>query len=50
MKQRLLIEEKQRQSVENELVKLKKAVPEKEDDFEVSSLCTFKQITFIIKI
>ncbi|KAH0979959.1 hypothetical protein GBA52_007136 [Prunus armeniaca] len=34
VKQRLLIEEKQRKSVENELVKLKKAVPEKEDDFE----------------
>lgn len=36
VKQRLLIEEKQRKSVENELVKLKKAVPEKEDDFEAS--------------
>lgn len=34
VKQRLLIEEKQRKSVENELVKLKKAVPEREDDFE----------------
>ncbi|KAM1019719.1 hypothetical protein ACFX15_040323 [Malus domestica] len=33
-KQRLLIEEKQRKSVENELIKLKKAAPEKKDEFE----------------
>ncbi|KAM2157463.1 hypothetical protein ACFX1R_043037 [Malus domestica] len=33
-KQRLLIEEKLRKSVENELIKLKKAAPEKEDEFE----------------
>ncbi|KAB2595950.1 armadillo repeat-containing kinesin-like protein 1 [Pyrus ussuriensis x Pyrus communis] len=33
-KQRLLIEEKQRKSVENELIKLKKAALEKEDEFE----------------
>lgn len=35
MRQRFLIEEKQRKTVENELVKLKKAVPETENDFEV---------------
>nr|XP_008362664.2 kinesin-like protein KIN-UC isoform X2 [Malus domestica] len=33
-KQRLLIEEKQRKSVENELIKLKKAALEKKDEFE----------------
>ncbi|RXI07511.1 hypothetical protein DVH24_005284 [Malus domestica] len=44
VRQRLLIEEKQRKSVENELIKLKKAAPEKEDEFEVSCLC-FSQIS-----
>ena len=34
VRQKLLVEEKQRKTVENELVKLKKAVPEIENDFE----------------
>ncbi|KAK9913187.1 hypothetical protein M0R45_037011 [Rubus argutus] len=34
VKQRLLVEEKKRKTLDNELVKLKKDVPEKEDDFE----------------
>lgn len=34
VRQRLLVEEKQRKTVENELVKLKKAVPDIENDFE----------------
>ncbi|KAM1594698.1 hypothetical protein ACFX15_000995 [Malus domestica] len=38
VRQRLLIEEKQRKSVENELIKLKKAAPEKEDEFEDKKL------------
>lgn len=39
MRQRLLVEEKQRKAIENELVKLKRAVPENESDFEVSCSC-----------
>lgn len=34
VRQRLVVEEKQRKTVENELVKLKKGVPEIENDFE----------------
>ncbi|KAB1219034.1 Armadillo repeat-containing kinesin-like protein 1 [Morella rubra] len=34
VRQRLLVEEKQRKAIENELVKLKRAVPENESDFE----------------
>lgn len=34
LRQRLLIEEKQRKAVENELIKLKRDVPENESDFE----------------
>jgi hypothetical protein len=36
VRQRLLVEEKQRKSIENELVKLKRAVPDNENAFEVS--------------
>ena len=36
VRQNLLIEEKQRKAVETELHKLKKLVPENDDDFEVS--------------
>jgi kinesin family protein 5 len=36
VRHRLLDEEKQRKAIENELVKLKRAVPENENDFEVS--------------
>lgn len=36
MRKRLLVEEKQRKGIENELVKLNRAVPDSESDFEVS--------------
>ncbi|KAF3434013.1 hypothetical protein FNV43_RR25116 [Rhamnella rubrinervis] len=39
MRQRLLVEEKQRKTLEYELVKLKKVVPEKENVFEDKKLC-----------
>lgn len=35
MRQSLMIEEKRRKAAENELVTIKKAVPESEDGFEV---------------
>ncbi|PON32787.1 Kinesin-like protein [Parasponia andersonii] len=38
VRQRLLVEEKQRKTVEDELVKLKRAVPENENDFEDKKL------------
>lgn len=44
VKQRLLVEEKQRKTVENELVKLKKAVPENENDFEVIWFCILEYV------
>ena len=36
--QKLSVEEKQRKTIENELVRLKTVVPENDHDFEVSSL------------
>ncbi|EXB96208.1 Armadillo repeat-containing kinesin-like protein 1 [Morus notabilis] len=44
VRQRFLIEEKQRKTVENELVKLKMAVPETENDFEDKKLHTKESI------
>lgn len=35
MKQSLLAEERRRKTIENELVNIKKDVPESEDEFEV---------------
>ena len=43
MRQRLLVEERQRKTVEYELVKLKKVVPEKENVFEVICFYTLRK-------
>lgn len=49
MRQRLLEQEKQRKGIENELIKLKRAVPENENDFEVICFMHphYKNILFV---
>lgn len=42
--QKLSVEEQQRKTIENELVRLKKVVPENDHDFEVSFTVEFNMV------
>ena len=48
MQEKLSAEEKQRKTIEQELVKLKKSAPEDDKEFEVSCLYVFTSHSFLL--
>ena len=48
MRQKLLSEEKQRKTIENELVQIKRTVPVSENDFEVNFVVHFPFIQIVL--